>query len=767
MRHTYIVSTLVCSMIVSATTLMLFPPSAAAVDVLTQHNDRGRTGANLMETKLNTSTVNAQRFGKLWTLYADGQITAQPLYVSGLQIDTTNNPDTPLVKGTFNAVVVATMHNTIYVYDADKEKPGPNGQTVPLWAKWLGQPRPGGADIDMYHTNDPEWGILSTPVIDDAKKTLYAVAWHDAGGGKYEYRVHALNLGDGTDRAAAVTISGSVPKPSGGQPVTFDSRPQKQRAALLLNKDVLYIGFGGGFHGWLFAYDAKTLDQRGVWCTTPTGDQGGVWMGGQGPAADADGNVYVMTGNGTFDVHQGGQSYGDSFVKLTLDNGKFVVKDYFSPCNQKFLQQMDIDVGSAGPLLIPAQDMIVGGGKQGRLFLLFKNNMGKHVANLQHNDCHNPNIPQELDANAYNAARAPHIHGSPIFWKGPDTGRIYVWNEFSPLKAFKFANRRFQEIATPKTSVWRPPDGMPGGMLSLSSNGSKAGTGILWALVPLTGDANQFRGVKGVLIAFDAQDVSKQLWRSDQTEDDAPGLFAKFVPPTIADGKVFVATYGNEEPQRRYQNEAPQQFPSRYSVAVYGLLENPRYQVLDQNTDDITVVKAGVTSDVHVDVAKCTTVNPHSIDCTGQFEQSHGAPSLHQILVPAGYNFDGCKAFTVTTASKKDGLKNAAAAGFWSMDATDGFQGASSEQSFTRDALTKNEVGPATFKNGAAAVLHQFVGMTNCVMGPTNAYRQFKPFMDFRSDPDKRIYRNWDLANNYTISGAVTEFDRSAEILKP
>jgi hypothetical protein len=751
--------------IAAGATALMSPPPVAAVDVLTQHNNKGRTGANLLETKLNTSTVNSQRFGKLWTLYADGQITAQPLYVSGLHIDTANHPDIPPVNGTFNAVIIATMHNTIYVYDADNERPGPNGQTVPLWAKWLGQPRPGGADIDMYHTNDPEWGILSTPVIDDAKTTIYAVAWHDVGGGKFEYRLHALNLKDGTDRAAAVAINGSVPAPAGGQPVTFDSRPQKQRAALLLNKDVLYIGFGGGFHGWLFAFDAKTLHQIALWCTTPTGNQGGIWMGGQGPVADADGNVYVMTGNGSFDAAHG--NYGDSFVKLRLENGTFVVKDYFTPCNQKFLQQMDIDVGSAGPLLVPAEDMILGGGKQGRLFLLPKNNMGKHVADLQHNDCHNPNIPQEVDANAYNAARAPHIHGSPIFWKGPDTGRVYVWNEFSPLKAFKFSKRRFQETGTPKASVWRPPDGMPGGMLSLSSNGSKAGTGILWALVPLTGDANQFRGVKGVLIAFDAQDVSKQLWRSDQNADDAPGLFAKFAPPTIADGKVFVATYGNDEPQRRYQNESPQQFPARYYVAVYGLLDKPRYQVVDQNTDDITVIKAAVTSDVNVDAATCTTVNPHSVDCTAQFEQNHGAPSLHQILVPTGYDFGGCKTFSVTTASKKDGLKNAAAAGFWSMDATEGVQGANSEQSFSREALKKNEVGAATFKNGAAAVLHQFIGMTNCAMAPTNAARQFKPFMDFRSDPDKRIYRNWDMANNYTISGAIPGFDRSGDILKP
>ena len=765
MRHMHLLLMVVWAMAVSATAFMS-PPPVAAVDVLTQHNDKGRTGANLLETKLNTSNVNAQRFGKLWTLYVDGQVTAQPLYVSGLPIDTSNNPGVPKVQGTFNAVVIATMHNTIYVYDADKENRAPDGRTVPLWAKWLEKPRPGGEDIDWYHTNDPEWGILSTPVINEAKTRLYAVAWHDDGG-TYEYRLHALNLRDGTEVGTAVPINGSVPKPGGGD-VAFNARTQKQRASLLLNKDVLYIGFGGGPHGWLFAYDAKTLQKIAVWCTTPAGDQGGIWMAGQGPAADADGHVYVMTGNGTFDADHGGRSYGDSFVKLKLESGAFTVKDYFTPCNQKHLQQMDIDVGSAGPLLIPGQDLIVGGGKQGRLFLLFKNNMGKHVANPQRNDCGNPNIPQEVDAGKYDGAKPPHIHGSPVFWKGPDTGRIYVWTEHNKLKSYKFANRRFRETGTPKTSVRQAPDGMPGGMLSLSSHGSKAGTGILWALLPLTGDANQFRGVNSVLIAFDAQDVSKELWRSDQAADDAVGLFAKFVPPTIADGKVFVATYGNDEPLRKYyMNDRPQQFPNHYYVAVYGLLPNPRYQVVDQNKDNITVVRAEVTSDANIDVSKCSPVNPHTTDCTAEAERVHGAPSLHDVLVPPGYDFVGCKAFKVTTASKQDGLKGAADIGFWSMVGTEGFQAPNTGRMLTKEALQGHERGTATLKSGAAAVLHEFIGMTNCVAGPATANRQFKPFMDFRSDADKRIYRDWDLANNYTIGGTITQFDRSADVLKP
>jgi hypothetical protein len=142
---------------------------ASAQDVLTQHNDNARTGANLAETVLNRSNVGPGKFGKLWTLYTDGQVVAQPLYVSQLKIDTSANHNIPLVRGTFNAVIIATMHNTIYVYDADRENPGPEGRTVPLWATWLGRPRPGSKTIDMWSTNDPEWGILNTPVVIDDK----------------------------------------------------------------------------------------------------------------------------------------------------------------------------------------------------------------------------------------------------------------------------------------------------------------------------------------------------------------------------------------------------------------------------------------------------------------------------------------------------------------------------------------------------------------------------------------------------------------------
>lgn len=764
---------------VTAITLAVFVRVHAepAVDVLTHHYDNARLGATLTETVLNTTTVSSERFGKLWTLYADGQIVAQPLYVSGLRIDTTGNPNTPLVQGTFNAVIFATMHNTVYVYDADKAAPGPDGRTVPLWATWLGQPRQGGKDIDMWSTNDPEWGILSTPVISDDKQTLYAVAWHNDGPQGLTYRLHALNLQNGAHRQPPVVVGVPSTDPSNpckGQS-TFNPCSQKQRAGLLLAGGVLYIAFGGdGNRGALHAYDAQTLTKRATWTPTPTGSNGGIWQSGQAPAADADGNVYLMTGNGTFNANQaGGQNYGNSFVKLKLEGTNLVVKDFFTPCNFAFLNQLDLDLGSGGPVLLPGTPRrIVSGGKQGVLYLVDPTNMGKHSAPANGPDCNNPNIVQQVSAFGEvvfdNQAHHGNIHGSPVFWQGPDTGRIYAWGENNHLKAYKYSEGRLQEVDTPRLSVFRPPHGMPGGMLALSANGSAAGSGILWAVVPLDGDANRQRGVKGIVLALDAQDVSRTLWTSEQfSERDRLGLFAKFNPPVVANGKVFVPTYGDQEPLREYGGDArPLAFPLNYHVAVYGLLDPPPARVIvNQNRDDVTVVRAE-TLPLTLGPNQCTPIDGASVDCTEALSQTAGAPSLHRAVFGATQSFAGCQLLRVTVASKDTGLANSTGIGFWSAQATDGNQAAENSGRFVPKARFK-ALGAATLKNGAPATLHEFVGVANCPAGEGVALsRLFKPYMQFEGAADGRLFRNWDIAENYRISPTITSFDRSADVLQ-
>jgi hypothetical protein len=753
--------------------LSLVPASAA--DVLTEHYNNTRTGANLQETALNHAVLRSGQFGKLWTLYADGQIVAQPLYLAGLAIDTSSNPGAPRVQGTFNAVVIATMHNTIYVYDADNERRGPDGRTVPLWATWLGPPRPSGKDIDMWSTNDPEWGILSTPVVSDDRKTLYVVAWHNDGTEGLRYKLHALDMASGAERPPAVVIG--VASTDASQPCKpqspFNPCAQKQRSALLLSNGILYVGFGGDNNrGALFAFDAASLTKKASWTPTPSGQNGGIWQSGQGPAVDADGNIYLMIANGTFDADGNGQNYGDSFVRLRLEGGNLVVQDYFTPCNQSHLNDLDLDLGSSGPVLVPGNPpLVIGGGKDGVLYVLAQNNLGKYARSPSAPNCQNPNVLQQVMAFPpvvqNGQTHYGNIHGSPVYWKGPDAEYIYAWGENSPLRAYVLANGRIQDA--PKRSDFEPPIGMPGGMLSLTADGSTAGTGILWASVPLDGDANRQRGVKGIILALDAEDVTQTLWSSERMPGrDRPGLFAKFTPPTVAGGKLFVATYGDNEPLQTYPppNNHPTQFPANYYVAVYGLMPPapPHEMVVNQNSDDVAVVRA-VTGALTLDASACQKVDASTIDCTAALSQNVGRPALFHSILPANQNLADCSLLRVTVAAKNDGLNNGTGVGFWSSQAFAGNQAADDSGQFTPKAQLPS-AGAATLKSGADATLIEFVGVVNCPASDgSDISRLFKPYMQFEPG-NGNIYRNWDTAANYRISRDVTGFDRSGEVLR-
>ncbi|HEY0184676.1 MAG TPA: hypothetical protein VGC09_17895 [Rhodopila sp.] len=748
---------------------------ASAGDVLTQHNNNLRTGAALDETFLNPKALRAGTFGKRWTLYADGQIVAQPLYIAGLAIDTTANPDTPRVTGTFNTVIVATMHNTVYAYDADNPRPGPDGRTVPLWARWLGPPRQSGKDIDMWSTNDPEWGILGTPVVSDDRRTLYVVAWHDDGPqGGIRYKLHALDLGSGAERKSAmIGVASTDPSQPCKPQNSFNPCTLKQRAGLLLSDGVLYIGFGGdGSRGALYAFDAASLTQKAVWSPTPTGVDGGIWQSGQGPAADTEGNVYLMIANGTFDADTGGKNYGDSFVKLHLEGETLALKDYFTPCDQDYLRVSDLDLGSSGPVLIPGnQPLIIGGGKEGILYVLSQTTLGGYLRNPEAPDCQSTNALQQLMAfPPVLHDRQTHygnIHGSPVYWKGPDVERVYAWGENSKLRAFELKNGRLDGTA-PKQSAFEPPLGMPGGMISVTSDSSKAGTGVVWAVAPLDGDANRQRGVNGIVLALDAEDVSQTLWTSELVSArDRLGLFAKFVPPTIAGGKLFVATYGNTEPLRTYAGNRPAQFPASYYVTVYGLdaAAPPHLEVVNQTSEDVSIVRAA-TGPLTLETTACKPIDTDSLDCTDALARKAGRPSLRQVILASRQSLAECALLRVTAASKNDGLRDATGIGFWSSQSLAGNQAAEDSGRFVpRGELVS--VGNATLKDGSAATLYEFVGVVNCAAGnAADSTTLFKPYMQFENAPSGQIFRNWDLAGNYLISGAVPGFDRTADVLQ-
>lgn len=529
------------------------------MSVLTQHNDNERTGVNSSETKLTIDTVRS-RFRRLRELRVDppeeggpaewaSQIVAQPLIAS----------DVDFGGGAVRDVlVVATMHGTVYAYDAT-HRDNPLHQYPRLWATWLGEPvrdLPGFDQKDIWRTN-PEWGILSTPVIHDALGRVYVVMWSADNGGTF--RLHSLSILDGQATTQSVSVEGRAA--SGDARPLFNPVFQKQRPGLLLVRpqdlsasargDVgpdgtIYVAFGASteflsnFHGWVFAFDARTLDRVcDPWCSTPEGTGGGIWQAGQGLVADGHGNVYLMTGNGSFD---GSHDFSQSFVKLSCKDLTLV--DYFTPWNWPSLNQNpdveddnDLDLGSAGPVYIAGGNYILGGGKEGRLYVLDADAMGKLGNAATQKDASIDELQAAVPTQPHHQHRH-HVHGSPPFLA--HRRRVYIWAEEDVLRAFHLTDAgRFEPREAVATGDVAAPNGMPGGMMSISANGTN--DAILWAAIPFDGDANQTRLVTGVLRAFDA-DTLNEIWNSHTPENEV-GSFAKFSPPTVSNGRVYVPTY--------------------------------------------------------------------------------------------------------------------------------------------------------------------------------------------------------------------------------
>ncbi|GAC1401500.1 MAG: hypothetical protein NVSMB49_16100 [Ktedonobacteraceae bacterium] len=520
--------------------------------------------------------MNPGHFGKLFTYPVQGDVYAQPLYVS---------KDAFPNGGIHNVVYIATMTNRVYAFDADD----PNQATTALWQRSLEPSIPlPDPNIGPAHYQDllgqtarRDVGIVSTPVISLTHNAIYVVTAsrdpNKSDVSAYSHHLHALDLATGADKfAGPIQIQATIPGTGDGSrngQITFMSNRQNQRSALLLANDSIYIAFAGygdqdSYHGWTLAYSASTLKPSAVFTTTPTGGRGGIWQAGQGPAADEQNNIYVLTGNGTF---QDSTEFSSSFVKLRPN---LTVLDWFTPFNQQALSDHDVDVGSAGALLIPGTDLLIGGGKEGKLFLMKRESMGHYQPALGNSQIvqnfyiiapENPHDPIGSAANI--DGRGHHVHGGPVFWNGPQGRWIYVWVEEDVLKAFAllpngifdteptsspikgFSNPQ-QGIPSSRANVnglggapGKSP-GMPGAMLSISANGNTVGTGILWASHPLD-NANQ-KIVPGILRAYDASDLSKELWNSRvNMQNDDIGNFAKFCPPTIANGRVYVASFSN------------------------------------------------------------------------------------------------------------------------------------------------------------------------------------------------------------------------------
>ena len=495
-------------------------PAWAQVSVLTQHNNNSRTGANLNETTLTTANVKSN-FGKLFSMPVDGFVFAQPLYMPNL--------------GGHNVLFVATAHDSVYAFDADSG--------APLWQVSLGMSV---SNLVINGTNIlVEVGIISTPVIDPSTNTLYVVAKTNDGtisNPVQVFRLHALNILTGAEKLGgpvqiAATYPGSGDPNDGAGNVLFVASEENQRAALTLVNGVVYrvvyVAFASHedrnpYHGWVLAYNAANLQQLAAYNDTPNSLRGGIWMSGQGLVADSNNNVYLITGNSQSSTDTAVGDYGESFLKLGLSGNALSVLDFFKANNYHALNVSDVDLGSGGPVAIPGTTYIIGGGKQGLLYLVNTNDMGQ----LQQTS---DRVVQEFQADK-------GLIGSPVFWNNPASPTLYVWGgPLDSLKAFSFSNGQFNTTPASASSVQTPKGYIPCGALSVSSNQSVAGTGIVWATIPLADPDSAT--VAGKLYAFDATNVSNELWDSGQnTTRDDYGNFAKFCPPTVANGKVYVAT---------------------------------------------------------------------------------------------------------------------------------------------------------------------------------------------------------------------------------
>jgi len=483
----------------------------AQVSVLNVNYDKEQTGANLQETILQPSQ-NWATFGKLGTYAVDGQVYTQPLYVPGVSIN----------SHAYNVVYVATMHNSVYAFDADSPQ-----TATPLWQVNLGPSVPSGE----YNFNDilPEIGILGTPAIDATNQVLYVVANTLPPGSASVpiFQLHALSLVDGHEMNGgpvqiAATFSGNGAGSSAGT-IAFDATQQLQRPGLMLANGMLYIGFGshadaGNYHGWLMAYDPSTLQFKAVFNTSPNGRQSAIWQSGRAPAIDTSGDIYAVTGNGDWD---GQVNFGESVMHFSGTD--LSLKDWYTPQEWSDLNSQDEDMGSAGAILIPNTNLLLSGGKAGMLYLVQTESMG-------HLGPDDTSTVQGVQVNGWGMFNM-------VLWS-QETPVLYEFEPFLNLKAFQIVKG---QINSTILSQYAPPISSAYVGMALSANGTQ--NGILWLT---TGDLS-VDGVPGTLHALDATNLAVEYWNSGQASNgrDTLGGLAKFATPTIANGRVYVPTFSN------------------------------------------------------------------------------------------------------------------------------------------------------------------------------------------------------------------------------
>jgi outer membrane protein assembly factor BamB len=510
--------------------------SALATDILTNRGNNARTGLNAHETILTKSLVSSSSFGRLYTKPVDGQVYAQPLYVSN-QVIIVNGAS----LGTHNVLYVATENDSLYAFDADsgveywRTSVAPSGETA-VSATSLG-PTP----------IQPIVGITATPVIDRASGphgTIFVVAMTASKTTPFIWRIHAIDLATGADRVTPPPMVSASVKGKGPAD-TFKAQSQLNRPGILQLNGVIYTCWGGfgdtpPYSGWIIAYSENSLSMVGVFNTDPNGPQNetadhlhgsgnSIWQSGNGPAVDSDGHVFVATGNGPFDALNASgfpalRDYGDSVIKLNVTGG-INVYDYFTPFNQATINVADKDLGSGGPMVLDIADttghlwkLLYQAGKDGNIYLLNRNYLGKFNPD-------NNQIYQEIPNGVPNG-----VWSSPAYFNGSIYAGLGFTGGTGPLiqLQFDFTNPQLPRLKPAPVSSTAVLFNYPGATPTISANGTT--NGIVWAY-----DRNA--QLNAVLYAFDATNLKTQLFSSGVI-----GSAVKFAVPTVCNGKVFVGT---------------------------------------------------------------------------------------------------------------------------------------------------------------------------------------------------------------------------------
>jgi uncharacterized protein YjdB len=528
-------------------------PPNSLVNISTWHVDNNRSGLNSGEISLAPSNVSSDQFGKLFSDQVDGYVYGSPLVISNVNIQ----------GATHNVLYVATENDSVYAFDSDQAGD-------PLWKVSLLK---SGESPLTAGPIQPVEGITSTPVIDRSTGTLYVVSTQKAASAGGTFRLNALDITTGAQKfGGPVTLQASVPGTGKGSVngMVSLSTSCTQRSALLLANNTIYIGFGSCAKGWLLAYDATSLAQVGAFNSSPNLDgegkyasAGGIWMGGAGPAADNSGNVYVVTGNGPWD---GKTAFSDSVLKF---DPKLNLLDYFTPADYQFLNCADSDLASGGLLLLPGTSEALAGGKEGKLFLVDTNNMGKEragdtgatqtlwfgsgITTPFQNSCTDASGTHNALSNTF------EIFGTSAWFDGSTYVGVTPTSSGGPAGVRQF---------TYSGTLAPGPDSAPGIQQNtrgtspfISSNGSSAG--ILWMID--TGQPIQNSGgntpTNAILRAYDASQYPRELYSSSTNSGDQAGYGIKFSSPVVANGKAYISTGHNLPTDANPQGE----------IDVYGL----------------------------------------------------------------------------------------------------------------------------------------------------------------------------------------------------